>query len=123
MLNYTLRWSIKNVFVIISSDEGKVIWKKSAGIFGFKCWGKRSPDAIKMLIASSWEYLGEISENVTLHLFIRFISVPQRMKNFVKKEFRKKMLLCPRFGILILGCQYIDKIAFGGCKNPNFSKL
>lgn len=78
-LNLTFRTTRRNIFLIVSTASGAVLWKKSSGIVGFNGKHKKAPEAIRKLSESLVSFLR--SCNVTSLFIFRFFFIKSFEKN------------------------------------------
>lgn len=78
-LNLTFRTTRRNIFLIISTATGVVLWKKSSGIVGFNGKHKKAPEAIKKLTDSLVSFLRNC--NITSSFIFRFFFIKSFEKN------------------------------------------
>lgn len=78
-LTLTFKTTKRNIFLIISSASGSILWKKSAGVVGFSGKHKKAPEALRKLVDSLLIFLR--SCNVTASFIFRFFFVKSLDKN------------------------------------------
>ena len=114
IITFQIKTVRKNVFMVISSKFGRIIWSRSAGSFGFKCWYKKSNEALSLMLASALSKLVEVVNDA--QLFIRVCGLNKRLLEIFYKEFIIKL---KTLNITFLGCKFVVKVAFNGCRKKS----
>lgn len=114
IITYQIKAVRKNIFMIISSKSGKVIWIKSGGSFGFKCWYKKSNEALIVMLAAALTKLIEVVNDE--QVFIKICGIKKRLLEIIYKEFIFKLRV---LNVKFLGCKFISKVSYNGCRKKS----
>jgi hypothetical protein len=106
-----IKISRNNVYIIASNVQGKILYIKTAGQFGYKHKNKIGLDSFKVIILNVLKLILNYKFSC---IFFVLVSVNKKIMYLI---FKQLLLLFSKYNITVLYFKVNNLIAHNGCRN------